>query len=165
MKPSPFDPCAIAGARPGTVLAPTVRVEETPARSRRVSCRAGSQSVWRADRPRAALSRYCYYVDASGRQHFNFTQQIWLRVQVEMAMTPVMTVALETLAVNLLTQVARERDHLAVVGVTSKRVMRLARRFCMECLLTARADGWVMPRAALRDWLDTRTRERRRARR
>ena len=166
MKPSSSDPTEIAGAhKTDTVLSPPVRVEETPTRSRRVVCRAGSQSVSRADRVRAAQNRFCYYVDASGRQHFNFVQQIWLRAQVEMAVTPVMTVALETLAVNLLSYVARERDYSTAVGVTSRRVMKLARRFCEECLLTARADGWVVPRATLRDWLETRTRQQRRAKR
>jgi hypothetical protein len=108
------------------------------------------------------INDLCYYVDRRGRQHFNFVQQVWLRAEVEMAVTPVMTVALETLAINLLTQVTRRRDYAAAVGTTSRCVVKLAHRFCAECLLTARADGWVMPRPAVRAWLNTQSRRQKR---
>ncbi|MGH9643509.1 MAG: hypothetical protein ACRD3Q_13930 [Terriglobales bacterium] len=100
--------------------------------------------------------RYC--VDARGRQHFNFRQRIWLHPAVDMAVTPVMTVALETLAINLLTRLTRKRDCCAAVGLTSRRMLRLAPRFCVECLLGGQPGGWVMPRAALRAWLSSHAR-------
>ncbi|MGA8708638.1 MAG: hypothetical protein WB646_16820 [Steroidobacteraceae bacterium] len=112
--------------------------------------------------PPTRVSTFCYYVDRQGVQHFNFIQQIWLQPQVEMAVTAVMTLALETLAVNLLTQVTRERDFLAPVGITSRRVMQLAGRFCEQCLLTARQDGWRIPRATVKSWLAARLRAARR---
>lgn len=135
------------------VVTPSVRTGKLK-RRQRSACRSDTQVARRADSPRAA-KYFCYYVDADGRQHFNFTQQIWLRPQVEMAVTSVRTVALETLAVNLLTLVTRERDWAAAVGVTSRRVMKLADRFCTDCLLSAHTDGWIMPRAAVRAWLAT----------
>ena len=77
-----------------------------------------------------------------------------------MAVTPVLTVALETLAVNLLTEVTRERGYVAEVGVTSWRVMQLAATFCEECLLTARGSGWVIPRASVKAWMAAHLRKR-----
>jgi len=64
-----------------------------------------------------------------------------------------MTSALLTLAVNLLTQVMRRRDRAVAVGCTSSTVLRLGPRFCRECLLTAHADGWVIPRASVLSWI------------
>jgi len=75
-----------------------------------------------------------------------------------MAVTAVMTLALETLAVNVLTLVIRERDYPAAVGVTSRQVIRLAREFCAECLLTAGQNGWKIPRETVRSWLLARSR-------
>jgi len=104
--------------------------------------------------------KFRYFVDSNGRQHFNFPQRVWLEARVEMAVTPVPTVALETLAVNLLTEVTRERDYVAAVGVTSRRVMQMASTFCDECLLTARGNGWVIPRASVKSWIAAHLRQR-----
>src|ERR1035438_6743198 len=51
-----------------------------------------------------------YFVDSRGRQHFNFKQEIWLESSVQMAFTRVYSVALKTLAVNLLTLATEGRD-------------------------------------------------------
>jgi hypothetical protein len=153
----------LRASRTGTVVSPAVRVEGP--RARRVACRAGVNSAWRSERAAAVDRKFRYFVDATGRQHFNFVQQIWLRPQVEMAVTPVMTVALETLAVNLLSEVTRRRDCAAAVGLTSRRVIQLAPRFCQECLLTAQANGWVIPRASVRSWLAAHSRNASRPRR
>jgi hypothetical protein len=75
-----------------------------------------------------------------------------------MAVTPGMSIELETLAMNLLTPLTRRRDYRAAVGVTSKRVRRLASRFCAECLLTAQSQAWVMQRSTIKAWLASRTR-------
>lgn len=156
MKYSSYSVVERIGTRsPGSVLSPTVRIDEAAPRSRQTARRAGQQSG----------GDFCYYVDTQGRQHFNFVQRIWLRASVGMAVTPVMTIALETLAINLLTHLIRERDYPVAVGVTSRRVLKLARRFCTECLLTAQADGWVMPRSTLRAWLASRAGTQRRVRR
>lgn len=118
-----------------------------------VVCRTGTAAARRTGRPAGGDRSFRYFVDSTGRQHFNFVQQIWLLPQVEMAVTPVLTIALETLAVNLLTLVSRRRDAPAAVGITSRRVLRLAPRFCRECLLTAHPDGWVIPRAIVQAWI------------
>jgi hypothetical protein len=136
-----------------TIVSPTVKVEGTPRRSARVACRSESVCARRAEHQPPADQKFRYFVDSNGRQHFNFVQRVWLQPQVEMAVTPVPTVALETLAVNLLTEVTRERDYAAVVGITSRRVMQLASRFCEECLLTAHGNGWVIPRASVKSWI------------
>jgi hypothetical protein len=87
-------------------------------------------------------------------------QHVWLQPRVEMAVTPVLTVALETLAVNLLTEVTKERDYVAAVGITSRRAMQLAPTFCDECLLTAHGNGWVIPRASVKSWVAAHSRKR-----
>jgi hypothetical protein len=107
----------------------------------------------RANLPGRGAQEFCYYLDHGGGQHFNFVQRIWLRPSIPMSMTPVMTTALRTLAVNLLTGMTRERDYRAAVGVTSLRVLAQVDLFCEECLLSSRADGWVIPRATIRAWL------------
>jgi hypothetical protein len=142
-----------------TIVSPSVKVEPKPRRSARIACRSESVSARRAERQPPADQKFRYFVDANGRQHFNFVQHVWLQPQVEMAVTPVPTVALETLAVNLLTEVTRERDYVAVIGVTSRRVMQLASIFCDECLLTARGNGWVIPRASVRSWMAAHSRK------
>ncbi len=139
--------------RTHTVVSPAVAIEPSGSHVRRILCRADTSLARRSERSPPADCRFRYFVDATGRQHFNFVQQVWLRPQVEMAVTAVMTLALETLAVNLLTQVTRRRDQSAAVGLTSKAALQLAPRFCRECLLTAQANGWVIPRASVRSWL------------
>ena len=105
-----------------------------------------------------ARTQVCFYVDSRGRQHFNFPQRVWLYPSVPMAVTPVMSIELQTLAINLLTPLTRRRDYCAAVGVTSKRVVRLASQFCVECLLTAQSQAWVMRRSTIRSWLASRSR-------
>lgn len=143
-----------------TIVSPTVKLESSPRRSARVACRTQAASSRRAERSPPVDEKFRYYVDSSGRQHFNFVQRVWLQLQVEMAVTPVPTLALETLAVNLLTEVTRERDYVAVVGVTSRRVMQMAPMFCDECLLTAHGNGWVIPRASVKSWIAAQLRKR-----
>jgi hypothetical protein len=143
-----------------TIVSPSVTVERSPRRSARVACRSESVSARRAERQPPVDQKFRYFVDSNGRQHFNFVQRVWLQPQVEMAVTPVPTVALATLAVNLLTEVTRERDYAAVVGITSRRVMQLASKFCDECLLTARGNGWVIPRASVKSWVAAHLRKR-----
>lgn len=142
-----------------TIVAPSVKAASQPRRSPRVACRTGPASARRAERAPAVDEKFRYFVDSNGRQHFNFVQRVWLQPQVEMAVTPVPTVALETLAVNLLTEVTRERDYVAAVGATSRRVMQLASRFCDECLLSAHGNGWVIPRASVKSWLASQSRK------
>ena len=140
----------------GAVLIPTVH--EVAPHSRQMARRASPSSQRRAARAGSASGDFFFYEDSQGRQHFNFAQRIWLHPSVTMAVTPVMTLELQTLAINLLTPLTRERDYRAAVGVTSKRVMRLAKRFCAECLLTADAAALLMPRSAIRAWLASRAR-------
>jgi hypothetical protein len=141
---------------PGAVLIPTVH--EVAPHSRQMARRASPSSQRRAARAGSASGDFFFYEDSQGRQHFNFAQRIWLSPSVPMALTPVMTLELQTLAINLLTPLTRERDYRAAVGVTSKRVMRLADRFCAECLLTTDAAALLMPRSAIRAWLASRAR-------
>jgi hypothetical protein len=142
-----------------TIVSPSVKVDLNPRHYARVVCRSESVAAQLAECQPPADRKFRYFVDSNGRQHFNFVQHVWLQPQVEMAVTPVPTVALETLAVNLLTEVIRERDYAAAVGITSRRVMQLASIFCDECLLTARGNGWVIPRASVRSWIAAHSRK------
>jgi len=96
-----------------------------------------------------------YFVDRCGCQHFNFPQRVWLDPTIAMAVTPVQTLALETLAINLLHFMTRERDYRAAVGVTSQRAFALAGEFCADCLLGAPAEAWELPRASIKAWLES----------
>jgi hypothetical protein len=142
------------GARTrGSVLTATARIDEVASCPRQTGRCASPPSRGRSARALSARGDFWYYVDNEGRQRFSFRQRIWLSPSVKMAVTPVMTIALETLAINLLTPMTRERDYPAAVGVTSRSVARLASRFCTECLLTAGPAGWVMPRSTIKAWL------------
>jgi hypothetical protein len=143
-----------------TIVSPSVKVERSPRRSARIACRTETVSARRAEPCTPVDEKFRYFVDSSGRQHFNFVQRVWLQLQIEMAVTPVPTVALETLAVNLLTEVTRERDYVAAVGITSRRVIQLASAFVDECLLTAHGNGWVIPRASVKSWMAAKLRKR-----
>jgi hypothetical protein len=111
----------------------------------------------RPRRPKALIGKghFRYFMDRSGRQHFNFVQRIWLDPAISMEFTAVQTTALETLAVNLLTLVTRERDCRAAVGVTSQRALALTRKFCAECLLGAPVEAWELPRASIMAWIES----------
>ena len=136
----------------GSVLTTTSRIDEVASRPRQTD-HCASPPPRRRARAQNARGDFWYYVDHEGRQRFNFRQRIWLSPSVKMGVTPVMTLALETLAINLLTRMTRQRDYPAAIGVTSRSMARLARQFCAECLLTAGAAGWVMPRSAIKAWL------------
>ena len=94
-------------------------VERIGTRTTDADADEASQRSRRASRPAGpgSGSDFRYFMDAQGRQHFNFVQRVWLHASVGMAVTPVMTLALETLAINLLNQLTRERNHAAAVGV------------------------------------------------
>jgi hypothetical protein len=138
------------GARPpGDRLTCSVRMDEAP-RSRK-SARSSLSGAPRVSvGPRNAPGDVCFYVGPQGRQHFNFRQRLWLYLPVPIAVTPGMTIELETLAVNLLTRLTQERDYRAAMGVTCKRLRRLASRLCAECLLTEQSPAWVMQRSSPR---------------
>jgi hypothetical protein len=101
-----------------------------------------------------------YFIDRQGRQHFNFRQRVWLDASVQMACTRVYSLALKTLAVNLLTMATRKRDYQAAVGFTSRRVVLLAPSFSRECLLSAPDEAWALPLASIKAWLGSRLRAR-----
>jgi hypothetical protein len=143
----------------GNVEAQNGWVDEAAPQFRQTERRASPKAARRSARTRSASIDFYLYEDSEGRQHFNFVQRIWLYPCVQMAVTPVMSLELKTLAVNLLTPLTRERDYPAAVGVTSKRVMKLANRFCEECLMTADATALLIPRATIRAWLRWRARD------
>jgi hypothetical protein len=121
----------------GSVVAPSVRINHvTSSRRKPPQCETPPIPT---PRTLSANRHFRYYMDSRGFQNFNFQQR--------------MTTALETLALNLLTYIARESGYRTRLGITSKRMVRLARRFCSECLLTASPEGWVIPRSAIEAWL------------
>jgi len=99
-----------------------------------------------------------YFIDRRGRQHFNFRQRVWLDASVQMACTRGYSLALETLALNLLTMATRTRDCRVAVGLTSRRALLLAPSFSRECLLGAPDEAWVLPKATIRAWVQSQLR-------
>jgi hypothetical protein len=99
-----------------------------------------------------------YFVDNRGRQHFNFKQEIWLDSSVQMAFTRVYSVALKTLAVNLLTLATEGRDIPVAIGNTSRSALVLAASFSRQCLMGAPDKAWALPRATIEEWIASRRR-------
>jgi hypothetical protein len=99
-------------------------------------------------------------VDGSGRQYFNFPQQVWVHPAIPMAFTKVPSTAMTNLAANLLAIALRQRGERSEprleTALASRYVLALARQFSTECLLQAPDEGWVIPRAAIRAWLAAR---------
>lgn len=147
-----------------SVVIPTVLID-AQVRSRKTS---QSKQVERRRSTRrqekSALRRlddeFRYFVDRQGRQHFNFRQRVWLDASVQMAYTRVYSVALKTLAVNLLMLVTPKRNYQAAVRLTSRQAMLLAPSFIRECLSGAPDAAWALPRTAIEAWLESRPRAR-----
>jgi hypothetical protein len=90
-----------------------------------------------------------FFVDQRGRQHFNFRQKIWLDASVQMAFTSVYSIALKTLAANLLTLAIDKPGRNAVL---------LAPAFSRECLMGAPDKAWALPKASIEAWLESKRR-------
>jgi hypothetical protein len=101
------------------------------------------------------ITDFRFFLDRNGIQHFNFTQRVWLNASIQMGFTPVPTTALETLALNILTMVTRERDVRTAIGTTSRRALVLMSYFCAECLLGAPVEAWELPRASIKAWIES----------
>jgi hypothetical protein len=118
-----------------SVLAPTVIADSPP----------GSP-------PRKGKQReieFRFFVDQRGRQHFNFRQKIWLDASVQMAFTRVYSIALKTLAANLLALAIDKPGRNAVL---------LAPAFSRECLMGAPDKAWALPKATIEAWLESKRR-------
>jgi hypothetical protein len=90
-----------------------------------------------------------FFVDQRGRQHFNFRQKIWLDASVQIAFTSVYSIALKTLAANLLTLAIDKPGRNAVL---------LATAFSRECLMGAPDKAWALPKASIESWLESKQR-------
>ena len=99
---------------------------------------------------------YTFLLDHRGRQHFNFRQAIWVDPSVDMAFTRVYSVALKTLAVNLLT-LALERP--------GRQALLLAPAFSRECLMGAPDRAWALPKSTIEAWFEAKQRQSQRVRR
>ncbi|MDX2086327.1 MAG: hypothetical protein SFX73_00700 [Kofleriaceae bacterium] len=88
-------------------------------------------------------------LDPEGREHFNFPQTHTLKRGVRMGTTPTMTLALETLAVNVLAPFVDEASRDARRG----RLRALARVFAGEVLTGAAGSEWRISRDAVCAWL------------
>jgi len=126
------------------------RTVEAASRSRKSARRLLPGILRRSVMAHNARGNVCFWADSQGRQGFNFAQRVWLDPlypSVPMAVTPAMSIELETLATNMLTLLTCQRDYRAAMGVTSKRAGRLASRFCADCLLTAQSQARVRQRS------------------
>jgi hypothetical protein len=149
--------------RDQSVVVPAVLID-APARSRKES---QSNQIERRRRGRQEQSKPClrdyefrYFIDRQGRQHFNFRQRVWLDASVQMAYTRVYSVALKTLAVNLLMMVMAKRDYHAATRLTPRQAGLLAPSFVRECLLGAPDEAWALPITTIEAWLESRLRGR-----
>src|SRR5664280_1986936 len=88
--------CAVEriGARtPGSAW-----IDEAAPRSGKRAHRALRGTPRRSARALNARGDVWFYVDSQGCQHFSFPQRVWLYPSVPMAVTPGMSIELETLA-------------------------------------------------------------------
>jgi hypothetical protein len=98
-----------------SVVSPSVMIDSPPSpRPRKTASSitvAHTRTSARQRRPKVPPQNddYRYFIDRQGRQHFNFRQRVWLDASVQMACTRGYSLALETLALNLLTMVTRTR--------------------------------------------------------
>ena len=147
-----------------SVVSPSVMIDTPPPpRHRKTTssisvARLHTSARQRRPKVRQRNDDFRYFIDRQGRQHFNFRQQVWLEASVQMACTRGYSLALETLALNLLTMVTRTRDYRAAVGLTSRRAVLLAPSFSRECLLAAPDEAWALPRATIRSWVQSQLR-------
>jgi hypothetical protein len=158
----------MSGKRDQSVVVPAVLID-APARSRKESQSNQFERRRPARRQQQSepfLSDYefRYFIDRQGRQHFNFRQRVWLDASVQMAYTRVYSVALKTLAVNLLMMVMAKRNYHAAARLTPRQAGLLAPSFVRECLLGAPDEAWALPRTTIEAWLESRLRGRRRSR-
>jgi hypothetical protein len=138
------------GIQRGTVIS---QGEHTPASNNKAHHRPQRPCLYRRlAKPNILSADYVfhYFLDRYGRQHFNFRQHIWLDPGIQMAYTPIRTIALDTLAINLLTFEVHDR-----AGFTSQRAIELIAPFCTECLLTSPRNAWLLPRATIKAWADS----------
>jgi len=154
----------ISRKRDESVVVPPVLID-APARSRKES--RSNRIERRPSARRQEQSKGClrefefrYFIDRQGRQHFNFRQRVWLDASVQMAYTRVYSVALKTLAVNLLIMVMAKRDYHAAARLTPRQAGLLAPSFIRECLLGAPDEAWALPRTTIEAWLESRLRAR-----
>lgn len=148
------------GKREQSVVAPAVLID-APARSRKGSQSNQMQRRRTARRkaqlkPRVRDYEYRYFIDRQGRQHFNFRQRVWLNASVQMAYTRVYSVALKTLAVNLLVLA----DYRTAARLTPRKAGLLAPSFIRECLVGAPDAAWALPSTTIEAWLESRLRGR-----
>jgi hypothetical protein len=101
-----------------------------------------------------------FFVDRLGNQHFNFAQEVWLNTSVSMAQTPTYSVALKTLALNLLTLTLGDRNVSAARGATNSTALTFAAAFSKECLLCAPHKAWILPKSTIQSWLASKKRRR-----
>lgn len=95
-----------------------------------------SQKRSGASRPFHRRRVFRFRLDRNGRQHFNFPQSVWISASVPMSFTPAPSIALTTLALNMLlmassTQASRQAPS------RWRQDRRVAQRFALACLLTA----------------------------
>jgi hypothetical protein len=76
-----------------------------------------------------------------------------------MAFTRVYSVALKTLAVNLLTLATDGRDLPVAIGNTSRSALLLAPSFSRQCLMEAPDKAWALPHATIEAWIASRRRK------
>jgi hypothetical protein len=95
------------------------------------------------------------WVDADGKDHFNFPQTIWTHQNIAMRATPRFTGASAVLALNILSLAISEQGWHALDGKTSARALRLARLFHRDCLAELPSEGWCIPLETIREWLRT----------
>lgn len=92
-------------------------------------------------------------LDPDGREYFNFPQTLTLKRGVRMGTTPTLTLAVETLAVNVLAPFVAD----AFSDTRRSRLRVLARAFAEEVLAHAAGSEWRMSRDAIRSWLASNT--------
>jgi hypothetical protein len=91
--------------------------------------------------------------------HFNLTQTIWLRRDLDMNWSPRQTPAATTLAVNVLTahlDPGTPHNTHAFRGSTTRRILAIAPQFAREFLCTMPEHGGRIPRDVIIGWMRAR---------
>lgn len=88
-----------------------------------------------------------------GEPRFNFPQTVWLFPDVRMDWARHANRAVQTLAVNILTNFFPERDMAAYFGTMSRRAFGNALRFAEDFILSMPPGGGHIPREIIERWI------------
>jgi hypothetical protein len=146
----------IATRSPGYPWTCKAAVDEAAPQSRRSARRSLPGSPRRSTKNRGARENILYCPDSRGCQRANCPRRVWPYASAPTAVTRGMSIELRTLAIYLLTPLINQRDLRTALGVSLKRVRRLASRSFGQFRQTAQSRASFRRRSTPKQLVDSR---------